>query len=274
MFNESLTFGGKSLDIIVCVKHVPETAEAEIKIDASERAIERTGLVFDINEWDDYALEEAVRIKEKHGGTVTAVTVGSDDADSTLRKCLARGADKAIRLTDVKFEGSDGYAIAKILHSAIKGLPFDLILTGALAGDDGYTMVGPILAEMLEISHATMIKKIELGGGVAKVNRELEGGLEEMVEVKLPAVLTVQTGINEPRYVSILGIRKAMKKEIKILGLADLDLSENDVGEAGSWTKIEKMFVPPVEKQAEFIKGTPEEIATKIGEIIKSRGLI
>ena len=95
-----------------------------------------------------------------------------------------------------------------------------------------------------------------------------------MVEVKLPAVLTVQTGINEPRYVSILGIRKAMKKEIKILGLADLDLSENDVGEAGSWTKIEKMFVPPVEKQAEFIKGTPEEIATKIAEIIKSRGLI
>lgn len=262
------------MDIIVCVKHVPETAEVEIKIDASGRAIERTGLVFDINEWDDYALEEAVRIKEKHGGTVTAVTVGSEDADSTLRKCLARGADKAVRLADVKFEGSDGYAIAKILQSAIKGLPFDLVLTGALAGDDGYTMVGPILAEMLEIPHATMIKKIELGDGVAKVNRELEGGLEEIVEVKLPAVLTVQTGINEPRYVSILGIRKAMKKEIKILGLADIGLSENDVGEAGSWIKIEKMFVPPVEKQAEFIKGTPEEVAGKIAEIIKSRGLI
>jgi len=264
----------KDLDIIVCVKHVPETAEAEIKIDASGRAIERTGLVFDINEWDDYALEEAVRIKEKHGGTVTAVTVGSEDADSTLRKCLARGADKAIRLADAKFEGSDGYAIAKILNSAIKGLPFDLILTGALAGDDGFTMVGPILAEMLEIPHTTMIKKIELSDDVANVNRELEGGLEEIVEVKLPAVLTVQTGINEPRYVSILGIRKAMKKEIKILGLADIGLSENDVGEAGSWIKIEKMFVPPVEKQAEFIKGTPEEIATRIGEIIKSRGLI
>jgi electron transfer flavoprotein beta subunit len=264
----------KGLDIIICVKHVPETAEAEIRIDASGRAIEKTGLVFDINEWDDYALEEAVRIKEKHGGTVTAITVGSEDADSTLRKCLARGADKAVRLADVKFEGSDGYAIAKILHSAIKGLPFDLVLTGALAGDDGYTMVGPLLAEMLEIPHATMIKKIELGDGVAKVNRELEGGLEEMVEVKLPAVLTVQTGINEPRYVSILGIRKAMKKEIEILGLADIGLTENDVGEAGSWIKIEKMFVPPVEKQAEFIKGTPEEIAKKIGEIIKSRGLI
>jgi electron transfer flavoprotein beta subunit len=262
------------LDIIVCVKHVPETAEAEIKIDTTGKAIEKTGLVFDINEWDDYALEEAVRIKEKLGGTVTAVTVGSKDADSTLRKCLARGADKAIRLTDAKFEGSDSFAIAKILRSVIKGLSSDLILTGALAGDDGYTMVGPILAEMLEITHATMVKKIELGEGVAKVNRELEGGLEEIVEVKLPAVLTVQTGINEPRYVSILGIRKAMKKEIKILSLADTGLSENDVGEAGSWVKMEKMFVPPVEKQAEFIKGTPEEIATKIAEIIKSRGLI
>jgi len=262
------------LDIIVCVKHVPETAEAEIKIDASGKAIGKAGLVFDINEWDDYALEEAVRIKEKLGGTVTAVTVGLEDADGTLRKCLARGADKAIRATDANFEGSDSYATAKILHSVIKSLPFDLILTGALAGDDGYTMVGPALAEMLGVSHATMVKKIELGDGVAKVNRELEGGLEEIVEVRLPSVLSVQTGINEPRYVSILGIRKAMKEEIKTLSLADIDLSENDVGEAGSWMKIEKMFVPPVEKQAEFLKGTPEEIATKIAEIIKSRGLI
>ncbi|MDI6846537.1 MAG: electron transfer flavoprotein subunit beta/FixA family protein [Candidatus Bathyarchaeia archaeon] len=262
------------MDIIVCVKHVPETAEAEIKIDATGKAIEKTGLVFDINEWDDYALEEAVRIKEKFGGTVTAITVGPEDADSTLRKCLARGADKAIRLTDTRFEDSDGYAIAKILQSTIKSLPFDLILTGALAGDDGYTMVGPILAELLGISHATMVKKIELDGGVAKVNRELEGGLEEMVEVKMPMVLTVQTGINEPRYVSIMGIRKAMQKEIKVLGLADIGLSENDVGEAGSWIKIEKMFVPPVEKQAEFLKGTPEEVSAKIAEILRARGLI
>jgi len=229
------------LDIIVCVKHVPETAEAEIKIDATGKAIEKTGLVFDINEWDDYALEEAVRIKERLGGTVTAITVGTEDADGTLRKCLARGADKAIRLSDARFEGSDSYATAKILHSAIKGLPFDLILAGALAGDDGYTMVGPILAEMLGVSHATMVKKIELGDGAAQVNRELEGGLEEIVEVRLPSVLSVQTGINEPRYVSILGIRKAMKEEIKTLSLADIDLSENDVGEAGSWMKIEKM---------------------------------
>ncbi|MEM3703655.1 MAG: electron transfer flavoprotein subunit beta/FixA family protein [Candidatus Bathyarchaeia archaeon] len=262
------------LDIIVCVKHVPETAEAELKIDASGKGIEKTGLVFDINEWDDYALEEAVRIKEKFGGTVTAITVGSEDSESTLRKCLARGADKAIRLTDPKFAYSDAYATAKILYNVIKNLHFDLILTGAQAGDDGSAVVGPVLAELLGIPHTTMVKKIEFSDGKAVVNRELEGGLEERLEVKLPALFTVQTGINEPRYVSIMGIRKAMQKEVKVLGLADTGLSENEVGEAGSWLKIEKLYVPPVEKQAEFLKGSPDEIAAKVVEILKSRGLI
>jgi len=158
------------LDIIVCVKHVPDTAEAEVKIDSTGKNIEKTGLVFDINEWDDYALEEAVRIKEKFGGTVTAITVGSEETESTLRKCLARGADQAIRLTDKAFEGSDGYAIAKILYKTIKNMHFDLILTGMQAGDDGYAIVGPTLAEMLGIPHATMVKKIELGEGKATVN--------------------------------------------------------------------------------------------------------
>ncbi|MCW3985837.1 MAG: electron transfer flavoprotein subunit beta/FixA family protein [Candidatus Bathyarchaeota archaeon] len=262
------------MDIIVCVKHVPETAEAEIKIDSAGKSIEKSGLVFDINEWDDYALEEAVQVKERIGGTVTAITVGSEDADSTLRKCLARGADKAVRLTDPKFEGSDGYAIAKILYKTIKDLPFNMIFTGAQAGDDGYAIVGPILAELLGIPHATMVKKIELNSDVAKVNRELEGGLEEIIEIRLPAVLTIQTGINEPRYVSIMGIRKAMQKEIKVFSLAEVGLSENEVGEAGSWTKIENMYVPPVEKQAEFLKGSPEEVAARIAEILKARGLV
>jgi electron transfer flavoprotein beta subunit len=262
------------MDIIVCVKHVPETAEAEIKINPVGKSIENSGLVFDINEWDDYALEEAVQMKEKLGGTVTAITVGPEDSDSTLRKCLARGADKAIRITDPKFEGSDSYATAKILHKVIRDTPFNIILTGALADDDGYTATGQILAQMLGISHASMVKKIELNSGAAKVNRELEGGLEEVVEVKLPAVFTVQTGINEPRYVSIMGIRKAMQKEIKVLGLAEVGLTEDEVGEAGSWIKREKLYVPPVEKQAEFLKGNPEEIGTKIAGILKAKGLV
>ena len=262
------------MDIIVCVKHIPETAEAEIRIDKSGKRIETEDLVFDINEWDDYALEEAVLLKEKLGGSVTAVTVSSEQADGTLRKCLARGADRAIRLTDETFEGSDGYATAKILHSAIKDLPYDLILAGALSGDDGYSQVGVTLDELLGIPHATMVKRIEPLEDNLRVNRELEGGLQEIVEVKLPALLTIQTGINEPRYVSIMGIRKARKKETKILGLSDLDLKEDDVGEAGSWMTVEKMFMPPVEKEAEILEGTPDEVTSKISEILRARGLI
>ena len=262
------------MDIIVCVKHVPETTDAELKIDPSGKSIETAGLVFDINEWDDYALEEAVRIKEKEGGKVTAITIGPKDSESTLRKCLARGADAAIRLTDPRFEGSDAYAIAKILHSIIKTLHYDLIFTGMQAADDGNAVVGPVLAEMLGIPHVTLVKKIELSTGTAKVNRELEGGLEEQIEVKLPSLFSIQTGINEPRYVSIMGIRKAMQKEIKVVSLVDTGLTENDVGLAGSWINIESVYMPQVEKQAVFLKGTDDEIATKIAEILKSRGLI
>jgi electron transfer flavoprotein beta subunit len=263
-----------NLDIIVCVKCVPETAEAELKIDAGGKAVEKTGLVFSINEWDEYALEEAVRIKEKFGGTITVITVGSEDSDLMLRKCLARGADKAALLTDPKFLGSDAYATAKILCSAIKTMHYDIILTGVQASDDGYAMVGPILAELLGIPHVTMVKKIEVDIETARVHRELEGGLEEVLEVKIPALFAVQTGINEPRYVSIMGIRKAAQKEIKIMRLADIGLSENDVGEAGSWLRIEKLYVPPVEKKAVFISGTPDEVTAEIVRILKSRGLI
>jgi electron transfer flavoprotein beta subunit len=262
------------VNIIVCVKHVPETAEADLKIDTTGKTVVTRGLVFDINEWDDYALEEAVQMKEKTGGTVTAITIGSDEADNTLRKCLARGADQAIRLTDPKFDGSDAYARAKILCQVIKDLTFDLVLTGAQASDDGYGAVGPILAGLLGLPHATMIKGIQLNEGVARINRELEGGLEEVVEVKLPAVLAVSTGINEPRYVSIMGIRKAMKREIKVLTLADIGLAEGDVGEAGSWIRITKVYMPPVEKEAEFLEGNPEEVAGKIIEILRARGVV
>jgi len=262
------------MDLIVCVKHVPETAEAEIVVDESGKRIRMEDLVFAINEWDDYALEEAVLLKERLGGSVTVVTVGPEEADDTLRKCLARGADKAIRLTDKAFEGSDAYAIAKILHKAIKDLPFNLILTGAQAGDDGYAQVGVVLAELLGIPHTTMVKKIEFKEGLARVNRELEGGLEEVVEVKLPAVLAIQTGINEPRYVSIMGIRKAREKEIKVLGLRDLGLKEKEVGESGSWITVEKMFIPPIEKEAEILTGGLDEIATKIVETLRARGLV
>jgi len=264
--------GKERMDIIVCVKHVPETAEAEIAIDSSGKGIRTEDLVFDINEWDDYAIEEAVLMKEKHGGSVTVVTVGPEEADRTLRKCLAKGADRAIRLTDKAFEGSDAYATAKILHKTIKDLPFALILTGTQAGDDGYAQVGVILAELLGISHATMVKKIEPKEGFVRVNRELEGGLEQVMEVKLPAMLAVQTGINEPRYVSIMGIRKARTKELKVLGLGDLGLKEEEVGESGSWITVEEMFVPPVEKEAEILTGGLDEMQQRSLKLSGLRG--
>ncbi len=153
-------------------------------------------------------------------------------------------------------------------------MTFDLVLTGAQAGDDGYAQVGVVLAELLGIPHATMVKKIEVKDRFVRVNRELEGGLEEVVEVKLPAMLAIQTGINEPRYVSIMGIRKAREKELKVLGLKDLDLKEEDVGESGSWIAVKKMFIPPVEKEAEILTGGLDEIAAKIVQILKTRGLV
>jgi len=262
------------MDIIVCVKHVPETAEEEIVIDNGGKTIQTADLVFDINEWDNYAIEEAVLLKEKFGGSITVVTVGSEDADKTLRKCLAMGADRSIRLTDDASESSDAYVTAKILSRIIKNLSFDLILAGTQASDDGYAQVGVILAELLGINHTTMVKTIDVQQGFVKVHRELEGGLQQVLEVNLPAVIAVQTGINEPRYVSIRAIRSAQQKEVKVINLEDLGLKNEEVGKSGSWMHVEELFSPSVDKEAEFFAGNPTEIVANIIKILKDRGLI
>ena len=260
------------MDILVCVKRVPDTSEAEVVIAKDERRIEEGGLVFDINEWDKYAVEEAVLLKEKLGGSVIAVVMGAEGIQITLRRCLATGVDNAIRLTDKAFEGSDATTVARILYQAIKDLKFDLVLTGVQSSDDSYAQVGPVLAEFLEIPHATLVTHIEIMDGKARVHRELEEGLEEVVEVQLPALFTIQTGINEPRYVSIMGVRKASQKEIKVLDLKGLGLKEEEVGEAGSKVKVEKLFIPPVTKESEILQGEPEEVAAKLAQILKDKG--
>jgi electron transfer flavoprotein beta subunit len=262
------------MNIIVCVKHVPDTAEAEVTIDDSGRDIEKERLPFDINEWDNYALEEALLMKEKYGGKVTAITVGPEEAYETLRKCLAKGVDEAIRLYDEAFKGSNGYVTAKILYNAIKNLKYDLILTGVQAADDGYAQVGVALAEMLGIQHVSMVKKVEIKEDMIRVNRELEGGLEEVVEVKLPAVLTIQTGINEPRYVSVAGIRRAARKEVRVLGLADVGLRSEETGEQASPTKLEKLFIPEIVKKTEILTGSPSEASEKLLAILKEKGVL
>jgi electron transfer flavoprotein beta subunit len=261
------------VEIVVCIKRVPETADADIVIDKTGRDIERKGLVFDINEWDNYAVEEAILLKEKYGGSVTVISLGPEETNETLRRTLAMGADQAIRLTDPAFEGSDGYAIARILAKAISPLPYDLILTGVQAEDDGYGQVGPTLAEILGIRHAAVVNQIEgIEKGRARVHRELEGGLDEVVDLELPAVLTIQSGINEPRYVSIMGIRRVAKMEIKVLDLGALAMKPDEAGEPGSTTVVERVFFPPVGEGAEILGGTADEVADKIVSILKEKG--
>lgn len=262
------------MELVVCIKRVPETAEAEIRIDASGRDIVRDGLVYTINEADNYALEEALLIKEREGGTITVVTMGSRESEDTLRMGLAKGSDAAVRLDDPAFAESDGVATAKILEAAIKDIPHDLVLTGCMASDDWYSVVGPALAEFLGVPHATMVVKTELSEGKTRVSRELEGGLQEMLDIELPAVLTIQTGINEPRYASIMGIARASKKEITVKGLSDLGLQAKDAGKEGSKTRIEKLTLPVQEKMAEMITGGADEAAEKLSAILKERGLI
>jgi len=260
------------MNIIVCVKRVPETSEADIVIDKSGKEIERSSLAFDLNEWDSYAIEEAIRLKEKYGGTVVVLSMGGEESNESLRKCLAMGADDALRLTDAAFQGSDGFATAKVLAEAIRKVPYDLILTGVQAEDDGYGQVGVTVAKFLGIPHASLVNRFEVQDKQVKVHRELEGGLEEVYEIDLPALLTVQTGINEPRYVSIMGIRKVAKKEIRVMGASDLNLKPEEVGLSGSNIQLEKLFFPPVVEGAAMIEGTPEEVSAKVLDILKDKG--
>ena len=262
------------MDIIVCVKRVPDTARAEVKIAEDGRRIREEGLVFDMNDWDKYAVEEAVRLKEKYGGTVTAIALGPEGVEDILRRCFVIGCDEGIRLTDKAFEGSDAATTARILHRVIRGMKFDLLLTGAQASDDGYGQVGPTLAGLLGIPHAVLVTRIEILDGKARVDCELEGGLAEVVEIKLPAVLTIQTGIKEPRYISIRALVKAAQKETKVINREGLGMREEEVGEAGSKTRIERLFLPPVTKEMQILPSEPGEAATGLIEILKDKGVL
>jgi electron transfer flavoprotein beta subunit len=256
------------LDLIVCIKRVPQTAEAEVKVDASGKDIVKDRLTFDMNEADSYALEEAILLKEKFGGTITAISLGTADAEDTLRIALAKGADTAIRIKADDFGELDGFKTAALLKEVIKGIKFDIIFTGCVATDDNYYGVGPVLAEMLEVPHATLVSKIEITDGKAHVNRELEGGLIEHLEMSLPAVFAVQTGINEPRYASLIAIRRAAGKEIKVLG------KEGISSQGSANVVLEKLFIPPVEKRAEILTGTADEVAARTADIVKEKGLV
>ncbi len=257
------------MEIIVCVKRVPFTQEVDLEIDEQKKDLDKESLTFVMNDWDNYAIEEAVQLKEQLGGTVTAITVGSEEDEEVLRRCLAIGADKALRL-DPGQTPLDGFGISRVLAQVIQGLPFDLILTGVQAEDNNQGMVGIMLAEHLGIAHATVVTGVEVKGDEAEIRSELEDGLDEKSLLKLPALLTIQTGINEPRYVSIMGIKKAAKKGVEQIALADLPLTSEDLAPR---TLIEEAFLPPETEGAEMITGEPPLIAEEILRILKEKGV-
>jgi len=257
------------MNIIVCVKRVPFTQEVDLVIDESKKDVEKDMLAYVINEWDNYAIEEAVLFKEKLGATVTAITLGAEDDEEVLRKCLAMGADNAIRI-DPGDHDLDSFVISKVLAEVIKGLEYDLILTGVQADDDNNSMVGIMLAEHLELAHAAVVNEIEAQEGEATIKVELEGGMDEVSKIRLPALMSIQTGINEPRYVSIMGLRKARQKELSVINVDEIGLTEDDLLR---WTIIEEAFLPPETEGAEMISGDPSTIAEKIFSIINEKGV-
>ena len=260
------------MEILVCVKRVPDTAENEIEVARDGSDIERDDLVYSVNEWDNYAVEEAIQIVDKVGGSVMIVSVGDEDAEEVVRREMAMGANDGILLTDDAFEGSDGKGIATLLKAAVDKGNYDLIFTGALA-DDGAGQVGGMLAAMLDLPYASIVNKIEiLDDKKLKVGREIEGGNQEMNEIDLPCVLSIQTGINEPRYVGIRGIRKVASVDIPVQGASDLGLASDAVGTAGAKVKRLDYFVPVTGEGAEILVGSMEEKVDKLVELLKSNG--
>jgi electron transfer flavoprotein beta subunit len=260
------------MEILVCVKRVPDTAENEIEVRADGTDIERDDLVYSVNEWDNYAVEEAIQIRDKVGGSVTVVSVGDEESEEVVRREMAMGADNGILISDDAFEGSDGRGLAVLLQAAVQKGQYDLILTGAQA-DDGAGQVGGMLAALLDYSYASLVNSIEvLDDKKLKIGREIEGGNQEMSEIELPCVLSIQTGINEPRYVGIRGIRKVASVEIPVLGSAELGVAADSVGAAGAKVKRLDYFVPEMGEGAEMLEGSTEEIIEKLIELLKAKG--
>ena len=260
------------MEILVCVKRVPDTAENEIEVAGDGTDIERDDLVYSVNEWDNYAVEEAIQIVDKVGGSVTVLSVGDEDAEEVVRREMAMGANNGILLSDDAFEGSDGRGIATLLKSAVDKGSYDLVLTGAQA-DEGAGQIGGMLAAMLDVPYASVVNYIEvLDDKKLKVGREIEGGNQELNEIDLPCVLSIQTGINEPRYVGIRGIRKVASVEIPVWGPAELGLAADAVGLAGARVKRLDYFVPDLGGGAEILEGGTDEVADKLIEMLKAKG--
>jgi len=250
---------------------VPDTSENEIELNTAANDIERDDLVYSVNEPDNYAVEEALQIRDRVGGNVTVVTIGSDDDEEILRRELAMGANQAALISDDAFAGSDGKGIATILKSFVQKGHYDLILTGVQA-DDGAAQVGGMLAAMLDYPFASLVNSITVDGAKLKVSREIEGGNREINEIDLPCVLSIQTGINEPRYVGMRGIRQVASTPIPTLGVSDLWIDHAAVGQAAAKVKRIDYFVPAASKGAEMLHGSREANADRVLELVAAKG--
>ncbi|WP_394738915.1 electron transfer flavoprotein subunit beta/FixA family protein [Natronococcus roseus] len=261
------------MKILVTVKEV-STVEDEFEIEGTTIADQYLGA--DLNEWDDYAVEEAVQLQEAGiADEVVTVTIGPEDCEQTIRQALAKGADRAIRVWDDALEGVDLLDVGaktEILRAVVEAEEPDLVLTGVQSGDDNWGATGVSLAEELGFEWGAVVNHLEhdLAEGTASVRRELEGGVEELTEIELPAALTIQTGINEPRYASLRGIRQAQRKELDVHTLGDLGVDEGAVEGA---VTVTDMYEPESETDATVWEGSPEETAAELGELLREKGV-
>ena len=248
------------MNIIVCIKQVP-AKDAPLAI--AGNWIRESDIGFEMNEPDSFALEEALRLKEKHGGEVIVLSMGPERVKQTIKEALAKGADRAIHIADDQFAQLDPLATASALAAAIKKEKADLVLTGLQSDDHGFGQTGVLLAGVLDLPHATIIMQIEVADGGMKLKRELEAGWFQHIECPLPAVLSIQSGINKVRYATLKGIMAAKKKEIAVI-------TRESLGTGTSPTqKIEKIYVPTKTKKTEFLTGSAKDIAAKLVEKLR-----
>ena len=254
------------MKIVVCLKQVP-ARDAVLRLNAAGTWIQETDINFEINEPDIYALEEALQLKEKHGGEVVICCLGPARAQQAIKEALAKGADRALHLDDPAFWSLDAHGGALVMSRALKKEDPDLVVTGLQSDDFGWAQTGVILAEMLGLPHSTIIMEIQVSGSTLKVKWELEAGWFQWIEMPLPALLTIQSGINKPRYATLKGIMAAKIKPIQKLTPADLGLS---AAELTPRQKITKVYFPVKRAQTEFFEGSPKEIAAKLVDKLKN----
>jgi electron transfer flavoprotein beta subunit len=243
------------MKIAVCIKQVP-TRDWQPRLNDARTWIREQDASYEMNEPDAYALEESLRLKETHGGEVVVCSAGPARVAQVLREALARGADRAIHVEDDALASADAFVVASALAAAMKDEPFDLILTGLQSDDQGAAQTGVILGELLGRPHATIIMEVKADGPTLRVKRELEGGWFQWVSMPLPAVLTIQSGINQLRYATLKGIMAAKKKEIRKAPLA--------AGASAAKQKIVSLYVPEKGKKTQLIGGTPAEAAKEL----------